>query len=285
MFRYNILLFLRNLKRQKLFSSINLLGLTVSLSSTILIYLYVQHEFSFDNFHPNSDRLYRVNQTFIWAEGTDQQFSRTGPGVATALREELAEVELITSLHTPGDFIVSYLRPSGEIISHEEDKIFAADTNFFKIFNFRILKGSAHAAFQHANNVVMTKSTAEKYFGNEEPIGKLIRFGSLTGGEEKTYEVTAVVEDTPDNSTIQFNLLLSMKGYPIERLHWSWVWTQLETFILLDKNANIETVREKLATIPQKRADETLRAVMNTSWDEYRKSGKNWELILQPKNK
>ncbi len=285
MFRYNILLFLRNLKRQKLFSSINLLGLTVSLSSTILIYLYVQHEFSFDNFHPNSDRLYRVNQTFIWAEGTDQQFSRTGPGVATALREELAEVELITSLHTPGDFIVSYLRPSGEIISHEEDKIFAADTNFFKIFNFRILKGSAHAAFQHANNVVMTKSTAEKYFGNEEPIGKLIRFGSLTGGEEKTYEVTAVVEDTPDNSTIQFNLLLSMKGYPIERLHWSWVWTQLETFILLDKNANIETVREKLATIPQKRADETLRAVMNTSWDEYRKSGKNWELFLQPINK
>ncbi len=79
MFKYNLLLFFRNLRRQKLFSTINLLGLTVSLSSTLLIYLYVQHEFSFDNFHPNVDRLYRVNQTFIWAENSNSQFSRTGP--------------------------------------------------------------------------------------------------------------------------------------------------------------------------------------------------------------
>jgi putative ABC transport system permease protein len=285
MFRYNLLLFVRNLRRQKLFSGINLLGLTVSLSSTILIYLYVQHEFSFDNFHPNIERLYRVNQTFIWSENAAQQFSRTGPGVATALREELPEVELITSLHTPGNFVVSYLRPSGEVIAHEENKVFAADTNFFRIFNFRVLKGNANAAFRQANNVVMTKSTAEKYFGSEDPVGKLIRFGSLTGGEEKTYEVTAVVEDTPDNSTIQFDLLLSMKGYPVERLHWSWIWTQLETFVLLNKNANIENVRQKLAVIPQKRADETLRKTMNTSWDEYVKSGKKWELFLQSVNK
>src|SRR5687768_8513505 len=101
MLRYNLLLFFRNLRRQKLFSTINLLGLTVSFASTILIYLYVQHELSFDNFHSHTDRLYRVNQTMIWSEDSDQQFSRTGPGVATALREELPEVELITSLHTP----------------------------------------------------------------------------------------------------------------------------------------------------------------------------------------
>ncbi|HEY0655652.1 MAG TPA: ABC transporter permease [Chryseosolibacter sp.] len=282
MLRYNLLLFVRNLRRQKLFSTINLLGLTVSLSSTILIHLYVQHELSFDSFHPNTDRLYRVNQTFIWSESRDQQFSRTGPGVATALHEELAEVEMITSLHTPGTFIVSYVTPLGEVITHEENEILAADTNFFRIFNFPIIAGNADAAFRQANNVVMTKSTAEKYFGSADPIGKQIRLGSLTGGEEKTYEVTAVVEDTPDNSTIQFDLLLSMKGYPIERLSWSWVWTQLETFVLLDKNANIENVRQKLSKIPEKRAQETLRRVMNTSWEEYKASGKEWELFLQP---
>jgi putative ABC transport system permease protein len=284
MLRYNLLLFVRNLRRQKLFSTINLLGLTVSLASTVLIYLYVQHELSFDSFHPNTNRLYRVNQTFIWSESRDQQFSRTGPGVATALHEELAEVELMTSLHTPGNFIVSYVTPSGEVITHEENEILAADTNFFRIFNFPILKGNAHAAFRHANNVVMTKSTAGKYFGSDDPIGKQIRLGSLTGGEEKTYEVTAVIEDTPDNSTIQFDMLLSMKGYPIERLNWSWVWTQLETFVLLDKNADINNVRAKLSKIPEKRAEETLRRVMNTSWKEYTASGKNWELFLQPIN-
>jgi putative ABC transport system permease protein len=284
MLRYNLLLFIRNLRRQKLFSTINLLGLTVSFASTILIYLYVQHELSYDNFHPHTDRLYRVNQTMIWSEDGDQQFSRTGPGVANAVREELPEVEMITSLHTPGNFIVSYVAPSGDVISFEETKIFAADSNFFKVLNFPLVKGDAASAFRQANNIVMTKSTAEKYFGNADPIGKLIRLGSLTGGEQKTYEVTGVVEDTPDNSTIQFDLLLSMKGYPIERLHWSWVWTQLETFVLLHKDADIAAVRKKLAKIPEKRAAETLRRVMNTTWAEYIGSGKKWELFLQPIN-
>src|SRR5690349_25121339 len=115
MLKYNLLLFIRNLRRQKLFSVINLLGLTVSIASTILIYLYVSHELSFDSFHAHTDRLYRVNQTFIWAENNSSQFSRTGPGVANALKEELPEVELVTSLHTPGSFIVSYESPAGEI--------------------------------------------------------------------------------------------------------------------------------------------------------------------------
>lgn len=284
MLKYHLLLFFRNLRRQKLFSTINLLGLTVSFASTILIYLYVQHELSFDDFHHHTDRLYRVNQTLIWSENGEQQFSRTGPGVANAVREELPEVELMTSLHTPGNFIVSYVEPSGDVISFEETKIFAADSNFFKVLNFPLLKGDASSAFRQANNVVMTKSTAEKYFGNTDPIGKLIRLGSLTGGEPKTYEVTGVVEDTPENSTIEFDLLLSMKGYPIERFAWSWVWTQLETFVLLDKNADIARVREKLAKIPEKRAGETLRRVMNTTWAEYTASGKKWELFLQPIN-
>src|SRR5688572_22121707 len=99
MIRYYLLHFGRNLLRQKWFSVINLLGLSVSITCTILIYLYVDHELSYDSFHPNVDRLYRINQTFIWSENRDQQFSRTGPGVAVALKEELPEVEMLTCLH------------------------------------------------------------------------------------------------------------------------------------------------------------------------------------------
>jgi putative ABC transport system permease protein len=218
MIRYNLLLFLRNLSRQKLFSVINLLGLTVSLVSTMLIYLYVSHELSFDSFHPHTDRLYRVNQTFIWAENSNSQFSRTGPGVANALKEELPEVELVTSLHTPGSFIVSYEAPSGEIISFEENKTLAADTNFFKVLNFPLIKGDPDRAFRLANTLVMTRSTARKYFGDAEPVGKMVRLSGLNGDELQTYEVTGVVKDPPDNSTIQFDVLLSMEGFPIRRL-------------------------------------------------------------------
>ena len=282
MIKYNLLLFIRNLSRQKLFSAINLLGLTVSLVSTVIIYLYVRHELSFDGFHPHTDRLYRVNQTFIWAENSTNQFSRTGPGVANALKEELPEVELVTSLHTPGSFIVSYETHSGEIISFEENDVFAADTNFFKVFNFPLIKGDPGRAFRLANTMVMTRSTAQKYFGNADPVGKLVRMSGLNGDELQTYEVTGVVEDPPNNSTIQFDVLLSMEGFAVRRFYWSWVWTQLETFVLLSKNANIDQVREKLKTIPRKRADETIRVAMGMSYDEYIKSGKKWELFLQP---
>jgi putative ABC transport system permease protein len=97
----------RNLRRQKLFSTINLLGLTVSMVSTTLIYLYVRHEFSYDQFHQHAERIYRVNQTFIWGENDNHQFASTGPGVAFALKEELPEVELLTSIHTPGNYLVA----------------------------------------------------------------------------------------------------------------------------------------------------------------------------------
>ncbi len=284
MIRNFILLFFRNLRRQKLFSAINLLGLTVSIASTLLIYLYVQHEFSYDNFHHNSDRLYRVNQTFIWSENANAQFSRTGPGVAHALNEELPEVEMTTSLHTPGNFIISYAVPGKDVVAFEEERVFAADSNFFRVLNFPMVKGDPASAFRQANNLVMTESTAKKYFGDEDPVGKLVQLGNPNDANKKTYEVTGVVKDTPSNSTIEFDVLLSSKGFNVERFYWSWVWTQLETFVLFRENTDMEKVQLKLGAIPRKRAEETLKAVMNTSYDEYIKSGKRWDLFLQPIN-
>jgi putative ABC transport system permease protein len=276
-----LMLFVRNLRRQKLFSAINLLGLTVSISSALLIYLYVRQELSYDRFHLQADRIYRVNQTFIWGERDDHQFGSTGPGVATALREELPEAELITSIHTPGNSFISYTNPSGEIITFEEDKVLAADTNFFNMFTFPLVKGNAASALKQANTLVMTESTAKKYFKNEDPIGKLVRLGKAE--TQQTFEVTGIVQDTPENSYIEFNVLLSMNSYPVvEKLHWSWIWTQLETFVRLKENTNLENTRTKLAKIPSKYAEETLQRVMNVSYEDYIKSGKKWDLFLQP---
>jgi putative ABC transport system permease protein len=281
MWKNYLMLFVRNLRRQKLFSAINLLGLTVSISSALLIYLYVRQELSYDRFHTHADRIYRVNQTFIWGERDDHQFGSTGPGVATALREELPEAELITSIHTPGNSFISYTNPSGEIITFEEDEVLAADTNFFKMFSFPLLKGNAASALKQANTLVMTESTAKKYFKNEDPIGKLVRLGKAES--QQTYEVTGIVQDTPENSYIEFNVLLSINSFPVvERLHWSWVWTQLETFVLLKENTDLQNTRTTLAKIPAKYAEETLQRVMNVSYEEYIKSGKKWELFLQP---
>ena len=283
MIKNYILLFIRNLQRQKLFSVINLLGLTVSIASTLIIYLYVSHEFSYDSFHPNVERLYRVNQTFIWAQDANSQFSRTGPGVAHAIKEELPEVELVSSFHTPGDFIVSYVTPKGDVIAFEENKILAADTNFFKVFNYRLINGDEASAFKQANTLVMTRSTAKKYFGDEDPLGKMVRLGGLGGEGGTGFEVTGVLDDTPENSTMDFQILLSMKSFPaVEMRYWSWVWTQLETFVLLKPDASIDVVREKLKSIPRERAEQSIQAAMGMSYDEYIRSGRKWELFLQP---
>ena len=282
MLKNYLVLFIRNLQRQKLFSFINLLGLTVSMASTILIYLYVRQEFSYDRFHHDVDRIYRVNQTFIWGENNTNQFSSTGPGVAYSIKEELPEVELITSIHTPGNSIISYTRPSNEVIAFEESRILAADSNFFRMFNFPLIKGNKESVFDQANTLVMTRSTAKRYFGEEDPIGKLVRLGGPNEEEQKTYEVTGVTEDTPDNSYIEFDVLLSMRGFPLERFYWSWVWTQLETYIRLDPRTNVDHVRAKLTDLPRKHLGETLKSAFSTNYEDYIKSGKKWELFLQP---
>lgn len=281
MLQHYIIHFFRSIQRQKLFSLINLLGLTAGITSALLIFQYAQHEFSYDTFHHDAENIYRVNQTFIWGENNDHEFASTGPGVAYAVKEELPEVKLISSIHTPGDYLISYTNSKKQVITFDQTNILAADSNFFQLFNFPLVKGDPASALRQANTIVMTEKTAKKYFGEEDPIGKQVQLG--TGAQQQTFEVTGVVKDLPSNTYLQFEMLVSMTSYPvIKKLYWSWVWTQLETYVLLDPSASIEQVREKLKAIPPKHAEATLQRVMNMSYADYVKSGKKWELFLQP---
>jgi putative ABC transport system permease protein len=281
MLKHYLLHFVRGIQRQKLFTSINLLGLTAGITSALLIYLYAQHEFSYDHFHTNADHIYRVNQTFIWGENNDHEFASTGPGVAYAVKEELPEVTLMSSIHTPGDQLISFTNNKKEVVTFDQTNILAADSNFFRLFNFPLVKGDAASALRQANTLVMTEKTAQKYFGTEDPIGKMVSMGSSEN--QQTFEVTGVVKELPTNTYLQFEMLVSMTSYPmVKKLYWSWVWTQLETYVLLDPSASVAQVREKLKIIPAKHAEATLQRVMNMSYEDYVKSGKKWELFLQP---
>jgi putative ABC transport system permease protein len=281
MIKYYFILFVRNLKRQRLFSFINILGLSVGMTSAILMYLYVSSEFNHDRFHANADRIYRVNQTFIWGENNDHQFASTGPGVSYAMEAEIPEVEEVVRIHTPGDFLISYTNDKGEIKSIDQEKVLAADSNFFHVFTFPLIKGNPQTALRNAQTLVMTESTAKKYFGDEEALGKIIRLGE--GDQQKNYEVTGIVKDLPTNSYIQFDVMLSMTSFPaVKRLYWSWVWTQVETFVMLKPGSSVAKVKERMQGVPRKYAATTLERVMNTSYDDYIKSGKKWDLFLQP---
>lgn len=281
MIKYYILLFVRNIKRQKLFSAINLLGLTAGIVSTLLIYLYVQHEFSYDRFHKNGDHIYRINQTFIWGEKDDKQFASLGPGVAYALNAEIPEIKEVTRVQPPGNFLVTYADNKEDIKAFDESNILAVDSNFFRVFTFPLLKGDINTALQKPHSAILTESTARKYFGTNEALGKLLQVGSDSAKE--TYEVTAVVQDVPDNSYIQFDILVSMNSFPkVMRANDLWLWTTFETFVLLDERATIAALESKLPALPRKYAEGTLQRVMNQSFDDYIKTGKKWELFVQP---
>lgn len=281
MLRYYFILFLRSLQRQRLFSFINILGLSVGMTSAILMYLYVSSELSHDRFHVNADQIYRINQTFIWGEENDHQFASTGPGVSYAIAQEIPEVEQVVRIHTPGDFLISYTDTKGQVTSIDQEKVLAADSNFFQAFTFPLVKGNPKTALQNPQTLVMTEAVAKKYFGSEEPLGKMVRLGE--GDAQQTYEVTGVAKDIPTNSYIQFDVMLSMNSFPkVRKLYWSWIWTQLEAFVVLKPGSSIETARARLKEIPRKYAGTTLERAMNMSFDDYIKSGKKWELFLQP---
>ncbi len=284
MTRYYFISFLRNLQRQKMFSFINLLGLTTGIVSSLLIYLYVQHELSYDRFHAKADKIYRVNQTFIWGEDNNQLFSSTGPGVALAITAEIPEAKEVVRIHQPGSSLITYTRANDEVLSFDEEDILAVDSNFFRVFSFEMLKGNPETALKNVNTMVITESTARKYFGEDDPLGKLLQVGTfITDQDVKTFEVTGVVKDLPSNSYIDFDFLLSMSSFPrVKSQSGSWIWTMFETFMLVEENASAEFLNGKLSKLPRRYAEATLQNAMGTSYDQYVANGKQWNLYAQP---
>lgn len=281
MLKYYFLLFIRNINRQRLFSAINLLGLTAGIVSTLLIYLYVQNEFSYDRFHANAENIYRINQTFIWGENDDNQFASLGPGVAYSILTDVPEAKEVTRIHPPGNFLVTYAENKNDIKSFDEGDILAVDSNFFDVFTFPLIKGNPKTVLSKPQSVVMTEAAAQFYFGHDEPLGKLLQFGERD--KTSTYEVTGIIEDVPQNSYLDFNMLISMNSFPnIVNSNDLWLWTTFETFVLLDEKSSPEVLQAKLNPLPRKYAGSTLERAMNQTFDQYEKSGKKWELFVQP---
>jgi putative ABC transport system permease protein len=280
MLKYYYLLFFRNLRRQKLFSSINLLGLSAGIVSSLLIYLYVRNEFSYDRFHVQGENIYRINQTFIWGENDDNQFASLGPGVAHAIITDIPEVKQVVRIHPPGNRLVTS-KEKNNIRSFDESGILAVDSNFFQVFTFPLLKGNNKTALSKPNSVVLSQTTANKYFGSEQALGKLLQIGE--GVDSNTYEVTGIAADAPSNSYIHFDMLISMSSIPrVFNSNDLWLWTMFETFVVLDERTSPSTLASKLAPLPRKYAGSTLERGLNQTFDEYTKSGKKWELFVQP---
>lgn len=280
MFGYQLLIAFRNIKRQKAFSVLHIMGLSLGLASCLIISFYILEELSFDKFHSNADRIYRINQTFIWGD-EDALFGSTGPAVKQAIQSEVPEFEAMTRVHTPSPQLVTYTDPAGNPVVFEEENVLAVDSNFLEIFTFPLTKGNIHTVLDNPNHIVITQSTAKKYFGDSQAVGKQLQFEAA--GKSGTFMVTGVVEDVPENSHIQFDILVSMSSFPqVKEAGDSWMWTTFITFGLLREDADPGTVAAKAAQVPGKYLGPFLEKYRGITYQEFLESGDEWNLYIQP---
>lgn len=245
--------------------------------ASILIYIYVQNELSYDQFHEHGDRIYRVNQTFIWGEDNSNLFSSTGPGVGYAIAEEIPEAKQVVRIHTPSMTPITF-KWEGQERFFKDEYIFAVDSNFFEVFTFPLQHGDQRTALEKPKSVVLTAETAKRFFGNVNPVGEII---SMDNGE--FFTVTGVLEPIQGKSYLDdFDLLVSLNSIDrIKRSNWNWMWTMFETFILTEEGVKQEVLQAKINELPKKHADKTLEA-MGYTYEEYIEAGKEWNLYLQP---
>jgi len=228
----------RNLVKNKTFSAINVLGLAIGIAAFLLIINYLRFEYSFDDFNLKKDRIYRVPMVITETGGKPQTFAFTYPALAPAMKKDFPEVEEIVRL-----------RRRWGVVTHGEQKIvengliYYVDPAVFKVFSFPFEKGTAKSAFTQLNDAVITHSTAEKYFGNENPIGQPLHY------DNEDYIVTAVIRDLPANSHLQFHILLNYEKYiqiTNGAANTSWGWSDFYTYALLKPGVNATALQGKL---------------------------------------
>jgi len=232
----------RNLRKHKGYAFINILGLAVGIAASVLIFLYISYEMSYDKFHEKADRTYRI--TADWSNKGDSRIHQLGTPfiLAQTIRDKYPQVEAITQLSGPlGDVILRY-----QHIAFKETDVFCAEPSFFDVFSFPLLKGDPEASLKDPNTLVLTRALAEKYFRNEDPLGKTIEMQAL--GQKGFFKVTGVMENIPQNSHFRFDMLISMKTiYPEPNM--GWTWNNYTTYITLQKNVNQKLMEEKLVEI------------------------------------
>ena len=204
MFRNYLLLAFKNFRKQKLFSLINILGLTVGITCCLMIFLFVMNEFSYDKFQKNAKyiyRIYRVGET----NGEKRNIPWVSPPYARALANDYRDAIEATMRVQPDNDLVRYKN-----ISFNEKKIYLVDSNFFSFFSFRLLKGNPESVLNDPLSIVMTQSAAKKYFGNDDPIGKVIDFN-----EKMHFKVTGIAEDVPPNTHMDFDMVVPLANSSI----------------------------------------------------------------------
>ncbi|WP_373495470.1 ABC transporter permease [Aquiflexum sp.] len=236
----------RHLINNRLYSLINLAGLTIGLTGCLLIGIYIGHEWDYDKFHENSDRITRVTWEYSF-DGTVEETALTGTRVGPEFSRKFPEVESFVRLLKNAS-VVSY-----ESQQFEENNFLYADSTFFKIFSFPLLKGNAENVLSDPNSMVITRSMATKYFGEQDPVGKTLKVGG-----KKEYVITGIADNVPDNSQIKFDFIVPFSCLNAAKYE-KWSEANYITFLLMKEAGSLESLQSKITNYMQRISEEEMK--------------------------
>jgi putative ABC transport system permease protein len=238
MFGNYLLIAIRNLRKHFSYSVINIAGLGLGLATCLLLSLWIRNEMSYDQFHTKLDRIYRVSLEYSF--GGQHAGTTVSPTlVLPTLQKEFGEVETGVRLYRVGEAIVR----KGDTV-FEESQFYYADSTFFDVFTFNMISGDPRTALQGKNNIVLTRSMAQKYFGNTDPLGQMLNINN-----RMDFVVTGVTEDAPQNSMIQYNFIGSFATLEADLQWWS---ANYQTYVVLTPQADVNAVQAKFGEIVNK---------------------------------
>lgn len=261
----------RNLARNRVFSAINISGLAIGLASCILISLYVIDELGFDRFHDKAGRIVRATLKGTMQGGIINE-SHVMPPTAGALKADYPEVLESTRLRQGGRPLVLL----NNKIFNDENLAFV-DSNFFSVFTLPFVEGNPTSALTEPNTIILSETTARKYFGKTDVLGKIVTFKDRT----QTYRVTGVMKDIPANSHFRFDLLGSMATLDDSRST-SWMTSEYFTYLVLPEGYDYKKLEDKLPATMDKYMSPQLKQAMGVTMAEFRQKGNNLEFRLQP---
>ncbi len=262
---------LRNLRKNKVYSFINISGLAIGIACCILILLYVQNELSFDRYHRNSAQIYRV---ITQGKLADKEFriAVSPPPMARALANEYPEVvQAVRLFKSHREVLVRYQQGM-----FNEERFFYADPAVFDVFTIALVQGDSKTALSQPNSLVISQSMAKKYFGEEDPIGKTISLD-----DSIDFKITAVAENVPSNSHFHFDFLASFAALDLSQDP-SWFNSCLYTYIVLPKNYPLHQLEAKFSELIRKYVGPQVQAGMGISIDNFFKLGNKFGFFLQP---
>ncbi|HNW57223.1 MAG TPA: ABC transporter permease [Bacteroidales bacterium] len=241
---------IRNIKSQKSYFIINLLGLTTGIAAFILIALWVNTELSFDNFHKQADRIYRVDYKLYEESVLEQHSAAAVPVIGRLMKQTYPEVELYTRFKK-AEGVVSY-----EDRFYKESKVFYAESSFFSIFNFPLTDGQASDNVLDINKAVITEDAAKRYFGNQNPVGKTITFNG-----KDHYYISAIAKDVPANSHLKFDILFSYENLKSQGSYFddSWFGSDFYTYVMLTPGASAAALEKKLPSLVEQYLGEFMK--------------------------